>query len=72
MRTGADVESLASSLAITLSNWAFSLTVCENVPIWSSELPKAMRPETRNRSVSWLKANNPVKGSRLADRATCI
>ncbi|CKF67232.1 Uncharacterised protein [Streptococcus pneumoniae] len=45
MRTGAEVESLASSLAIALSKRAFSLTVGAKGPIWSNELPKAMRPK---------------------------
>ena len=40
-----------------------------NLVKWAT---KSNETETRNRSVSWLKANNPVKGSRLADRATCI
>ena len=45
MWTGAEVESLASSLAIALSKRAFSLTVGAKGPIWSNELPKAMRPK---------------------------
>ena len=54
IRTGAEVESLASSLAIALSKKAFSLTVGAKGPIWSNEATEGNETESRNRSVGWL------------------
>ena len=59
--TGNDIE----QLSIFLNGW------CErsNLVEWAT---KSNKTETRNRSVSWLKTNNPVKGCWLANRTTCI
>ncbi len=62
-RAGAEAGILASFTGMTLSNWAFSLTVCEKKTIGRKWATKGNKTETWNSSMGWFETNNPLKAA---------